>query len=243
MTASSRGRPLKPLPTLPPVGMTLPELQTVERLQDLYDAVQALRQHPLDEPTVDSPGRTYRAQARVWVETAAEKHLQGHQRAALRINKERLESWLTVLMVYVEIGCELDAHPKIRARVAQWATVRDALAMAPTRTKNRWTKRRSRPATLPLGAPPDLLRSAAASFDEFRRRVLLEREIDELPGANWETALLRGVDAIVADLGTQPVPPRFVSTLLANIQALPGCPPLPSAATVKKRLHRLREML
>jgi hypothetical protein len=241
MTASPRGRPLKPLPTLPPAGMTLPELQTVERLQSLYDVVQALRQDPPDEPTSDIPGRTYRAQARAWVEAAAEKHLQGHQRAAFRDYKERLESWLTVLMVYAEIGCELDAHPKIRGRVAQWATVRDALAVAPARTKNRWTKRRSRAATYPLGAPPDLLRFAAESLDAFRRRVLLERETDELPGANWETALLGGIDAIIAELAAQPVPPRFVSGLLADIQALPGCPRLPSPATVKKRLQRLRE--
>jgi hypothetical protein len=241
MTARPRGRPLTPLPTLPPAGMTLPELKTVERLQDLYDVVQALRQHPPDEPASDIPGRTYRAQARAWVKAAAEKHLQGHQRAALRGYKERLESWLTVLMVYVEIGCELDANPKIRGRVAQWAMVRDALAVAPTRTKNRWTKRRSRAATYPLGAPPDLLRAHAGCFDAFRRQVLLERETDELPGANWETVLLGDIDEIIAELAARPVPPRYLSGLLADLQALPGCPRLPSATTVKKRLQRLRK--
>jgi hypothetical protein len=245
MTKGTRGRRLTPLPALPPGGLTLPELRIVARLQTLYEEVQRLRR-PSNEPDPDGPGLSvvneYRAQARAWVEAAAEKHLRGPQRSALRAYKDQLESWLTVLILYVVIGGEL-ARPELRGRVAQWATVKDALAKAPARTKNRWIKRRSRPATCPPGAHLYQLRTAAEVMDDVTRCLLLERETDELSGANWATALDGAVDALIEDLGALRVPPRFILCLLADLQILPGCPRLPTEAAVKKRLQRLRKNL
>jgi hypothetical protein len=218
--------------------MMIPELRAVDRLQTLWDVVQDLQCAPEARVAGDLSTR-FKALAHAWVESAAAAHLHGPERRDFGRYRERFESWLAVLAVYVSIGVELKTDPALRERLDRWEAIHVAVAATPARTKNRLTKRQSRPTAQP-GGVAEFVRASSRLFDTLRERMLLERETNEVPGANWESALRGGADAIIDELAKLPVPARFVTSLLTGLQALPGCSRLPSPATVRKRLQRRR---